>query len=58
MGASQNGHINVIKILLVHHADVNARDLVRALTFPLTLLGHADIICILLGWLDSTDVCY
>ena len=29
MGASQNGHIDVIKILVVHHADVNARDLVR-----------------------------
>jgi ankyrin repeat protein len=29
MGASQNGHIEVIKILVVHHANVDARDLVR-----------------------------
>lgn len=29
MAASQNGHINVVKILHVYHANVNAKDLVR-----------------------------
>ena len=29
MGASQNGCIEVVKILVVHHANVTARDLVR-----------------------------
>ena len=29
MGASQNGCIEVVKILVVHHANINARDLVR-----------------------------
>ena len=29
MGASQNGCIEVVKILVVHRANVNARDLVR-----------------------------
>ena len=29
MGASQNGHIDVIKILVLHRANINTRDLVR-----------------------------
>lgn len=39
MGASQNGHIDVIKILVVHHADVNARDLV-SLSHSYSVFDH------------------
>ena len=50
MGASQNGCIEVVKILVVYHANVNARDLVRLYYDTHIILSLTIAYCKQGGW--------